>query len=129
MRQFGHALQIAHLVGAPDQGDGLRAEALDLEQVEHRGVIFRKQFGVQRKFAFLEHFLQVHQHAFADAGDGQHFLGIIDQVGDLLGLGLDGFGGVAVRADAEGILPVDFEQVGGFVENAGDGFVVHCDKD
>jgi hypothetical protein len=42
-----------------------------------------------------------------------------------LSLGLDGFSGVAVRADAEGILAVDFEQVGGFVENAGDGFVVH----
>ena len=40
-------------------------------------------------------------------------------------MGLDGFGGVAVGADAERILPVDFEQVGGLVENAGDGFVVH----
>ena len=127
--QFGHALEIAYVIGAPDQGDGLGAQALDLEQVEHRGVILLKQFGVQRKFSFLEHFLQVDQHAFADAGDGEDFFGIVDQVGDLLGLGLDGFGGVAVRTDAEGILPVNFEQVGGFVENAGDGFVVHCDKD
>ena len=62
-------------------------------------------------------------------GMAEHFLGFTDQVGDLLSLGLDGFGGVAVRADAEGILAVDFEQVGGFVENAGDGFVVHCAKD
>jgi hypothetical protein len=38
---------------------------------------------------------------------------------------LDGLRGVAVGADAEGILAVDFEQVGGFVENRGDGFVVH----
>ena len=84
---------------------------------------------MQRKFALLEHFLQVQQHAFADAGDGEHFLGLADQFGDLLGLGFNGFGGVAVGADAEGILTVDFEQVGGFVENAGDGFVIHCGQD
>ena len=102
--QLLHAFEITHLVGAPDQSDGLRAQALDLEQVKHRGVIFLEQFGVQRKFALFEHFLHVHQHAFADAGDGEHFLGFVDQVGDLLGLGLDGFGGVAIRADAEGIL-------------------------
>ena len=128
-REFGHTLQIAHVIGTPDEGNGLGAEALDLEQVEHGGMILGKQFGVQRKFSFLEHLLQVYQHAFADAGDSQDFFGIIYQVGDLLGLGLDGFGGVAVRTDAEGILPVNFEQVGGFVENAGDCFVVHCDKD
>ncbi len=33
--------------------------------------------------------------------------------------------GVAIGAHAEGILAVDFEQIGGFVEKAGDGFVVH----
>ncbi len=127
--QFGHALGVAHLVGAPDEGDGLRAQALDLEQVEHRGVILLEQFCVQREFSLFEHFLQVQQHAFADAGDGEHFLGIVDQVGNLLRLGLDGFGGVAIRADAEGILAVDFEQVGGFVQDAGNGLIVHCGKD
>ena len=102
--QLGHALDVAHLIGAPDQSDGLRAQALDLEQVEHRRVILLEQFGMQRKLALFEHFLQVLQHAFADAGNGQHFLGFADHVGDLLGLGLDGFGGVAVGADAERIL-------------------------
>ena len=127
--QLGHAVEITNVVGAPDKGDGLWSQALDLEQVEHRRVIFLKQFGVQGKFALFEHFLQVGQHAFADAGDGENFLGFVDDVGDLLGLGFDGFGGVAIRADAEGISAVDFEQVGGFVEDAGDGFVVHCGKD
>ena len=36
-----------------------------------------------------------------------------------------GLRGVAVRANAKRILPVDFEQVSSFVEDAGDGFVVH----
>jgi hypothetical protein len=34
-------------------------------------------------------------------------------------------GCVAVGADAEGILRIDFEQVRGFVENVGDRLVVH----
>jgi hypothetical protein len=38
---------------------------------------------------------------------------------------LHGLGGVAVGADAERILTVDFEQISGFVENRGDGFIVH----
>ncbi len=92
-------------------------------------MVLLEQFRVQRKLALFEHFLQVYQHAFADAGDGEHFLGFVDQVGNLLGLGLDGFGGVAVGANAKGILAVDFEQIGGFVEYAGDGFVIHCGKD
>ena len=78
------------------------------------------------ELAFFEHLLQVQQHAFADAGDCEHLLGLVDQVGDLLRLGFDGLGGIAVGAHAEGILAVDFEQVGSFVENAGDGFVVHA---
>ena len=102
--QLLHAFEIAYLIGAPDESDRLRSQALDLEQVEHGGAIFLEQFGVQRKFALFEHFLHVHQHAFADAGDGEHFLGFVDQVGDLLGLGFDGFGGIAIGADAEGIL-------------------------
>ena len=124
--QLLYAFGIADVIGAPDQGDGLRAEALNLQQVEHRGVIFLEQLGVQREPAFFKHFLQVQQHSLADAGDGENFLGFADQVCNLLRQGFDGFCGVAVGADAEGILAVDFEQVGGFVEDAGDGFVVHA---
>ncbi len=128
-RQFLHAFDIAYLIGAPDQGDGLRPQALNLEQVQHRRAIFLQQFGVQRESALFEHFLQVHQHAFADAGDFEHFLGFVESGRRSAAVSFDGLRGVAVRADAEGILAVDFQQVGGFVENAGDGFVVHCDKD
>jgi hypothetical protein len=62
-------------------------------------------------------------------GIASNFLRIADQVCDLLREGFDGLGGVAVGTDAEGILPVDFEQVGGFVEDAGDGLVVHGRND
>ena len=54
------------------------------------------------------------------------FFGFADEVGNLLGLSFDGFGGVAVGADAERVSAVDFEQVGSFVENAGDSLVVHA---
>jgi hypothetical protein len=98
---------------------------LNLEQVEHRGVVFLEHLGVQGKPALFEHFLQVQEHSLADTGDCENFLRIADQVCDLLREGFDGLGRVAVGTDAEGILPVDFEQVGGFVEDAGDGLVVH----
>ncbi len=80
---------------------------------------------MQRKFSFLEHFLHVHQHAFADSRDRENFLRFVDQVGNLLRLSFNRFGGIAVGADAEGILAVNFKQVGSFVKDAGDGFVVH----
>ena len=40
-------------------------------------------------------------------------------------LRFNGFGGVAVGTDAEGIRSVNFHQVGSFVEDAGDRFIVH----
>ena len=123
--EFLYAIEIADLVGAPDEGDGLGPEALNLEQFEHGGTVFLEQLGVDLDVALLKKVLQVGEHAFADAGDGEQLFGLGDQVGDLLRHGLDGLGGVAVGADAEGILAVDFEQVGGLVEDAGDGLVIH----
>ena len=67
-------------------------------------------------------------HALADAGDGEDCLGIGfrgGQGGELGGLLLDGFGGAAVGADAEGVGCIDFEQGGGLVEQACEGDVVH----
>ena len=124
-RQFFDAVDVADFVGAPDQGDGLRPEALNLQQLQHRGMIFLQQFGLHGELAVFEKFLQVPEHALADAGNCENLLGIVDQFFDRLRAVLDGLRGVAVGADAEGVLPVDFEQVGGFVENVGDGLVVH----
>ena len=49
----------------------------------------------------------------------------VARVAELGGLLLDGLGGAAVGADAEGVGGVDFEERGGFVEETGDGDVVH----
>ena len=54
-------------------------------------------------------------------------LGSCDEGGELGGLLLDGLGGAAVGADAEGVGCVDLEQGCGFVEQACDGDVVHED--
>ena len=124
-RQFFDSVEIADLVGAPDQRDRLRTEALNLEQFEHRRAIFFQQFGVDLDGALLEKMLQIGEHAFANAGHGEKLLGLVDQIGDLLRQRFNGLGGVAIGTNAEGVLAVDFEQVGSFVENSGDGFVVH----
>ena len=57
--------------------------------------------------------------------DGEKLFGLVDEGGELGGLLLDGLGGAAVGADAEGIGGVDFEERGGLVEQAGEGDVVH----
>ncbi len=124
-RQFLDAIHITDFVRAPDQRDGLRSESLYLQQLQHRRMILCKQFRLDRKLPVLKEFLQVPQHTLADAGNFKHLLGISDQVLYLLRVVLDRLCGIAVGADAKRILPIDFEQVGGFVKNVGDGLVVH----
>jgi len=124
-RQLFHPIHVAHLVGTPDQRNRLRSQPLNLQQLQHRRVILLEQVGLHAEAAVLEQLLQIDQHAFADAGDSEHFLGFGDDVFDLLGMIFHSLGCVAVGANAERILTVDFEQVGGFVKNVGDGFVVH----
>ncbi len=80
---------------------------------------------MDRKPAVLEHLLQIRQHSLADSGNFQHFFRLADQVGNLLRHGFNRLGCIAIGTDAEGILPVNFQQVGGFVEDARDGLVVH----
>jgi hypothetical protein len=41
---------------------------------------------------------------------------------------LDGFGGIAVRANAERILSINLEEIRSFVQNSGKGLVVHDRK-
>ncbi len=62
----------------------------------------------------------VGDHALADAGDGEELFGVVGEGGELGGLLLDGLGGAAIGADAEGVGCVDLEEGGGFVEEAGD---------
>jgi hypothetical protein len=88
-------------------------------------VIFLEQFGLNRKLAGVEQFLQVVEHSFPDTRNCQNLLGIANDPLDLLRMILDGLGGVAVGTNAEGILPIDFKQVGSLVKDVGDGFIVH----
>ena len=58
-RQLLDAVDVANFVGAPDQCDGLRTEALNLQQLQHRGMVFLEQLGLNREFAVFEKFLQI----------------------------------------------------------------------
>ena len=68
--QLFHSLEVANLVGAPDEGNRLRAQSLNLEQLKHGGAIFLQQLNMDFDGAFLEEMLQIGEHAFADA---RHF--------------------------------------------------------
>ena len=78
-RQLLHAGEIADLEGAPQQRDGLRPQPLDLQQLQHRGPVLHQQVLVRPKFAAAAQLLDVGRHAFADAGNLQQLLGLVDQ--------------------------------------------------
>ena len=89
-------------------------------------MVFLQQLDVSSKATLLEEFLQVVEHAFANTGNLKNLLGVRDQVGDALRQVFDGLRGVPIGANAERILPIDFEQVGSFVQQVGDGLVIHA---
>ena len=124
-RKFFDTFDVANLVGTPDQGNGLGAEALNFQQVQHGGAIFLQQLGVEGEPSFFKDLLHVQQHALADAGNFQHLFRFADDVSDLVGKRFNGLGSGAVGANAKGILTIDFKQVGSLVEDAGDGAIVH----
>ena len=126
-RQLLHAGEIAHLEGAPQQRDGLRAESLDLQQLQHRGPVLLQQLLVRPELAAAAQLLDVGRHALADAGNLQQLLGFVDQCRDLLRQSFDGLGGAAIGADAERVVAVDLHEIGGFVKDVGDGLVVHAE--
>ena len=79
-RQFLDAIDVADLVGAPDQSDGLGAEALNLQQLQHRRVIFLAAVrSGQSSLPSLKSSCRLRQHALADAGNREHLLGIGDE--------------------------------------------------
>ena len=125
-RQLLHAGEIAYLEGAPQQRNGLRPQPLDLQQLQHRGPVFLQQLLMRAELAAAAQLLDVGGHAFADAGNLQQLLGFVDQCRDLLGQAFEGLGGAAIGADAERVVAIDLHEIGGFVEDVGDGFVVHA---
>lgn len=87
-------------------------------------MVLLDQFGVELEGTLLENLLEILEHTFADTGDGEDFLGFGDDVGDLLGIAFNGVGGVAVGSDTKGVVAIDFHEIGSFVEDSGDAFVV-----
>ena len=75
--------------------------------------------------AIFKKLQQIGLHALANALDFEQLLRFLNQVGNLLRQRFNGLCGVAIRAHAKRVLPVDLEQIGSFVEKSGDGFVVH----
>ncbi len=73
----------------------------------------------------FEKLQQIGLHAPANALYFEKLLRLLNQVGHLLRQRLNGRCGVAIRAHAKRILPVDLQQIGRLVEKSGDGFVVH----
>ncbi len=118
-------VDVGDLEGGPDEGDGLGAHAGEAQEFEHGGLVFGEKLGAEGHGAGGDQLDDIGGHAFADAGDGEELFGFGDEGGELGGLLLDGLGGAAVGADAEGVGCVDLKQGGGFVEQAGDGDVVH----
>ncbi len=111
-----------------DEGDGFGAHAGEFEQAEHAGLVAGEEFVAQGHGSGGDEVADVGGHALADAADGEQGLGVGVGEGEgfeLGGLLLDGLGGAAVGADAEGVGTVDFEEGGGLVEEAGQGDVVH----
>ena len=106
-RKFLHSLQIANLVRTPNQRHGLRPEPLHLEKFQHRRPIFLQHLGMQRQLSLMQHFIQVGEHALADAGNCQHLLGIFDQIGNLLWERLNSLGRIAIRPDTKRVLPIN----------------------
>ena len=121
-------VDVGDLEGGPDEGDGFGAHAGEAEEFEHGGAVAGEEFGTQRHGAGGDEVADVEGHGLADAGDGEEGFGVGfggGEGGQLGGLLLDGFGGAAVGADAEDVGTIDFEQGGGFVEEAGEGEVIH----
>src|SRR6516165_9700223 len=76
--QFFHSLNIADVEGAPDQCYGLGAQALNLEQLEHRGIVLLAKLLVELQLAGGDQFLDVGGHSLADTGDRHEILGFAD---------------------------------------------------
>ncbi len=131
MAGFGSSFKrvdVGDLERRPHEGDGLGAHAGEAQQFEHGGLVLLQKLFAQRHRPCCDDGDDVGGHALADTGDREEpfRIGIGGREScQLGGLLLDGLGGAAVGANAEGVGRVDFKEGGGFVEDAGDADVVH----
>ena len=77
------------------------------------------------ELAGLRQFLDISRHALADTGDLEKLFDVFAQLGYLTRMTLESFGRATVGADTKRVVAVDLHEIGGFVEDGGDGFVVH----
>ena len=123
--QLLHAVHVRHLVSAPDQGNRLRPQALNLQQIQHRRLVLRQHLRMNANRPRRKKLLQVRQHPSTDAGNFQKLFRFLNQIANLLGQRLNRLGGAAVRPDPEHVLAVNFQQVRRFVQQTCNCFIFH----
>ena len=106
-----------------EQRDGLRTDALEVEQVEDGRRKLLQEILVIRDDARVDELANLRGEVLADAGQGQPIRR--RERGDAVGMVRDRFRGVAIRADLERVLVLDLEQVADFRQHACDCEVVH----
>ncbi len=106
-----------------EQRNRLRADALQVEQVENRRRELLEQIAVKTGFAGLGNLADFRRQILADAGNRAQLLFV--EMGERFGRVRDRLGRVPVRANLERVLALDFEQIGDFREDARDGQVFH----
>ncbi len=126
-RPSPHAASSSSIVLMPssrvEQGDGLRADALEVEQVENRRRKLLEQIAVIARLAGFGDLADLRREVLADAGNRAQLL--FGQVRECLGGVRDRFGRVPVRANLERVLALDLEQVGDLRKDSRDGQVFH----
>ena len=116
----------ADAVMLPQQGDGLRAEALNLEQLERGGRVLGDQQVAPLERSARGDLLEHGGEALPDAGDvGDLALRVFQDVLDALGVALDDGSAVAIAADAEGVLGGDLHEISGLGKQSRDLPVLH----
>src|SRR2546425_5369071 len=89
------------------------------------GYFFQK-FLTQAVVALAEDFLDVLGHALADAGQFFEFFGVLGELRDGFGEPVDEFGGLFVAAVAADDGAIDFKELRGLAQDAGNLLVVHA---
>ena len=105
---------------------GLRADALQVQQVEDGRRELPQQFLVIRHAAGLDQFPDARVEVLADSRDREPFGW--RQIGDTYRRVRDRLRGVAIRADLERVLGLDLEQVANLGEDARDGEVLEAHR-
>ncbi len=128
---FCQLFHVRHCSGfevGPQESDFLRAQRLQLEQIQNGRRIFLQQFFAQGVIAGLHDFLQVFHHAVADSGELLELFRFLDELLDGFGQTIDKFGSLLIAAVPADNGPIDFQKLRGIPEDSCDLFVVHIGR-